>query len=93
MVEGLPKLERVVVIPYIKGRDDIDLAASLPAECNATFFPDFVGDEEGSVPELVFEQVSSYANLVIRNHVSLSSNRIRAHTLPYLTRTPTRLQL
>ena len=59
MVEGLPKLERVVVIPYIKERAaDIDLAASLPAECNATFFPDFVGDEAGSVPELVFEQVS-----------------------------------
>ena len=58
VVEGLPKLERVVVIPYIKERDDIDLAASLPAECNATFFPDFVGDESGTVPELVFEQVS-----------------------------------
>ena len=58
MVEGLPKLERVVVIPYLNVRDDIDLAAALPAECNATFFPDFIAEEEsGNAPELTFEQV------------------------------------
>ena len=52
------QLERVVVITYLNARADIDLAAALPAECNATFFPDFVGDESGTVPEMVFEQVS-----------------------------------
>ena len=58
MVEGLPKLERVVVIPYLNARADIDLAAALPAGCNATFFPDFVAEEEsGNPPELTFEQV------------------------------------
>ena len=60
MVEGLPKLERVVVIPYINEKADIDLkAASLPSECNATFFPDFVGDDSGTAPDLAFEQVRS----------------------------------
>ena len=57
MVEGLPKLERVVVIPYINEKADIDLAVSLPPECNATFFPDFIGDEIGTAPDLAFEQV------------------------------------
>ena len=57
MVEGLPKLERVVVIPYINDKADIDLASSLPSECNPTFLPDFVGDESGTAPDLAFEQV------------------------------------
>ena len=58
VVEGLPKLERVVVIPYLTGdKADIDLAASLPSQCNATFFPDFIGDDSGSAPEMAFEQV------------------------------------
>ena len=56
-MEGLPKLERVVVIPYINEKADIDLAASLPSECNATFFPDFIGDESGTAPDMMYEQV------------------------------------
>ena len=80
MVEGLPKLERVVVIPYINEKADIDLkAASLPSECNATFFPDFVGDDSGTAPDLAFEQVRScFLDLVnFSGNVGFDSSGIR----------------
>ncbi|XP_072033064.1 acetoacetyl-CoA synthetase-like [Amphiura filiformis] len=56
VVLGLPELEKVVVIPYVKNKGDIDVADIK----NSTFLGDFLASgkqSDGSVPPLTYEQL------------------------------------
>ncbi len=55
VVQGLPDLEKVVVIPFCHDEADIDLAPL--GSDKVEFFSQFVGDESGPVPVLEYEQV------------------------------------
>lgn len=56
VVQKLPGLERVVIIPYVQERSEIEISA-IP---NSVFLEDFVktgSKEDGGFPELEFEQL------------------------------------
>lgn len=56
VVQKLTGLEKVVVVPYVKKESEIDISA-IP---NSTFIADFLksgSNEDGSYPELIFEQL------------------------------------
>ncbi|KAL0979835.1 hypothetical protein UPYG_G00190410 [Umbra pygmaea] len=55
VVKGLPDVQKVVVIPYVRSRQETDLS-NLP---NSVFLEDFLatGQEGGQAPQLEFEQL------------------------------------
>ncbi|KAM5312001.1 acetoacetyl-CoA synthetase isoform 2-T2 [Glossophaga mutica] len=54
VVRGLPDLEKVVVIPYVTPREDVDIS-KIP---NSVFLDDFLATGKGDqVPQLEFEQL------------------------------------
>ena len=56
VAEGLPDLEKVVVIPYCKKEEEISLDR-LEMGDKACFFSKFVGSEEGECPPIEYVQV------------------------------------
>lgn len=56
VVDGLPDVEKVVVIPYCTNEADISLS-TLNIGDKATFFSQFIGPETGSSPALNYEQL------------------------------------
>ncbi len=64
VVAGLEDLEKVVVVPFCKPQDQIDLSV-LGCGDKAVLFSQFVGPEEGEAPEMPFEQVEFHHPLFI----------------------------
>lgn len=65
VVEGLPDLEKVIIIPFVHAQSDIDIdQLDLPSE-KVAFLAEFVGPETGSPPKLTFEQVPFHHPLFI----------------------------